>query len=67
MGLGTEYGRPAMLHRLAELIPWNRFLGPLEVYKFELSGVLGVKNRPRLYSHSTATEGFHTDEQSSSS
>ncbi len=25
---------PARLHRLAESIPWNRFLGPLNVYKF---------------------------------
>jgi hypothetical protein len=26
--------RPARLHRLAESIPWNRFLGSLNVYKF---------------------------------
>jgi hypothetical protein len=25
------------LHRLAESIPWNRFLGSLNVYKFILS------------------------------
>ncbi len=27
----------ARLHRLAESIPWNRFLGSLSVYKFILS------------------------------
>ncbi len=29
MGLGTEgcRNRPARLHSLAELVPWNRFLG----------------------------------------
>ena len=27
---------PARLHRLAELIPWNRFLGFLNVYEFGL-------------------------------
>ncbi len=28
--------QPAGLHRLAESIPWNRFLGSLNVYKFGL-------------------------------
>ncbi len=28
--------RPARLHRLAESIPWNRFLGSLNVYQFGL-------------------------------
>jgi hypothetical protein len=28
--------RPARLQRLAELIPWNRFLGFLKIYKFGL-------------------------------
>jgi hypothetical protein len=28
--------RPARLHRLAKLIPWNRFLDSLDVYKFGL-------------------------------
>ncbi len=32
--------RPARPHRLAELIPWNRFLGSLDVCKFGLSGLL---------------------------
>jgi hypothetical protein len=30
VGIGLSY-RPARLHRLAELIPWNRFLGSLKV------------------------------------
>jgi hypothetical protein len=30
VGIGLSY-RPARLHRLAELIPWNRFLGSLNV------------------------------------
>jgi hypothetical protein len=29
-GIGLSY-RPARLHRLAELIPWNRFLGSLTI------------------------------------
>ncbi len=34
VGIGLSY-RPARLHRLAELVPWNRFLGSL---KFKNSG-----------------------------
>jgi hypothetical protein len=30
VGIGLSY-RPAVLHRLAESIPWNRFLGFLKV------------------------------------
>jgi hypothetical protein len=30
VGIGFSY-RPARLHRLAESIPWNRFLGSIEV------------------------------------
>jgi hypothetical protein len=30
VGIGLSY-RPTMLHRLAELLPWNRFLGSLKV------------------------------------
>ncbi len=37
--------RPARLHRLAESIPWNRFLGSLNVYKF---GLKSGKNTSRL-------------------
>jgi hypothetical protein len=33
VGTGLSYG-PTRLHMLAELIPLNRFLGPLKVYKF---------------------------------
>jgi hypothetical protein len=29
-GKGLSY-RPAWLHRLAEFIPWNRFLGPINL------------------------------------
>jgi hypothetical protein len=35
VGIGLSY-RPARLHRLEELIPWNRFLGYLKVLKFGL-------------------------------
>jgi hypothetical protein len=35
-GIGLTYWL-ARLHRLAELIPWNRFLGSLKVKKFRLS------------------------------
>jgi hypothetical protein len=35
IGIGLSY-RPARLHRLTESIPWNRFLGYLNVYKFGL-------------------------------
>jgi hypothetical protein len=30
VGIGLSY-RPARLHSLAELVPWNRFLGSLKV------------------------------------
>jgi hypothetical protein len=30
VGIGFSY-RPARLHRLAEFIPWNRFLGSINV------------------------------------
>jgi hypothetical protein len=35
VGIGLSY-RPARLHRPAELISWNRFLGTLKVLKFGL-------------------------------
>jgi hypothetical protein len=35
IGTGLSY-RPPKLHRLADLIPWNRFLGSLKVKKFGL-------------------------------
>jgi hypothetical protein len=33
VGIGLSH-RPARLHRLAESIPWNRFLGSLKVKKY---------------------------------
>jgi hypothetical protein len=36
VGIELSY-RPARLHSLAELVPWNRFLGSWKVYKFGLS------------------------------
>jgi hypothetical protein len=35
VGIGLSF-RPARLYSLVELIPWNRFLGSLNVYKFGL-------------------------------
>ncbi len=35
VGIGLSY-RPTKLHSLAELIPWNRFLGSLKFLKFGL-------------------------------
>ena len=41
VGIGLWY-RPARLHRLAQLVPWNRFLGSLKVKKF---GLWSVKHK----------------------
>jgi hypothetical protein len=41
--------RPDRLHRLAESIPWNRFLGSLNVYKYRLCGHL-LKYRDKIIS-----------------
>jgi hypothetical protein len=35
LGIGLSY-RPARLHSLAELVPWNRFMGSLKIKKFGL-------------------------------
>jgi hypothetical protein len=35
IGIGMSY-RPARLHRLAELITWNQFLGSIKVKKYRL-------------------------------
>jgi hypothetical protein len=43
--------RPARLHRLAESIPWNRFLGFLNIYKCGLSFL----STPRRVSEDTKT------------
>ncbi len=40
------------LHRLAELIPWNRFLGSLNVYKFGLRTVATLALTARRSNHS---------------
>jgi hypothetical protein len=40
VGIGLSY-RPARLHRLAEFIPWNRFLGSKIVYKNGLATYAG--------------------------
>jgi hypothetical protein len=37
VGIGLSY-RPARLHSVAELVPWNRFWGFLKVKKFGLLG-----------------------------
>ncbi len=36
--------RPARLHRLAISIPWNRLLGSLKIYKYELRLHIGWRN-----------------------
>ncbi len=41
VGIGLLY-RPARLHNLAELVPWNHFFGSL---KFKNSGLIGWWNR----------------------
>jgi hypothetical protein len=43
VGIGLSY-RPAGLHRLAEFIPWNRFLGPVNVINTG-SGIFFKKRR----------------------
>jgi hypothetical protein len=40
VGIGLSY-RPARLHRLAEFIPWYRFLGSINVKKYGLRNVTG--------------------------
>ncbi len=37
--------RPARLHSLAELVPWNRFLGSLKVLKFGLGLIRALVER----------------------
>ncbi len=44
VGIGLSY-RPARLHRLVESIPWNQFLGSLNVYKFGLCTYFGCNFR----------------------
>jgi hypothetical protein len=40
-GIGLSYW-PARRHRLAEFIPWNRFLGSINVEKYELCPICFV-------------------------
>jgi hypothetical protein len=40
VGIGLLY-RPAKLHGLSEFIPWNLFLGSINVYKYGLWTVSG--------------------------
>jgi hypothetical protein len=44
VGVGLSYRPAARLHRLAELIPWNRFLASLKVEQFGLS-IVTVEGR----------------------
>jgi hypothetical protein len=37
VGIGLSY-RPTRLHRHAELIPWNRFLGSLKIRALDAGG-----------------------------
>ncbi len=41
-GIGLSY-RPARLHRLAELMPWNRFRGSINVEKYGLRSLVSLK------------------------
>jgi hypothetical protein len=43
VGIVFSY-RPARLHRLAESIPWNRFLGSIEVLKYRLCQSFSLNN-----------------------
>ncbi len=52
VGIELSY-RPVRLNRLAELIPWNRFLGSWNVYKYGLWG--GVTPSPLYHLSAVAT------------
>jgi hypothetical protein len=52
VGIGLSY-RPARLHSLAELIPWNRFLGSLKVLNLG-SGWQGLTEGQGLFRKSEA-------------
>jgi hypothetical protein len=45
--------QPARLHKLVESMPWNRFLGSLNVYKFgsgwEEVGIAAAPTTPQHY------------------
>jgi hypothetical protein len=46
VGMGMSY-RPPRLHRLAESILWNRFLGSLKVLKYCLCILQLLENSPK--------------------
>jgi hypothetical protein len=49
VGIGLSY-RPARLHRLAELMPWHRFLVSIRVLKYQLCITeMRVGGRSELY------------------
>jgi hypothetical protein len=47
-GIGLSY-RPTRLLRLAEFIPWNRFLGSINVKKYGLRAVLSPLQLALIY------------------
>jgi hypothetical protein len=57
IGIGLSY-RAAHLHRLAESIPLNRFLGSLKVYKFGLRTLLLCKEIGEIEDRSSCTRHF---------
>jgi hypothetical protein len=49
-GNGSSY-RPAGLHRLAEFIPWNRFLGSINVSKYCCSWLSTLGSSTLMYKY----------------
>ncbi len=45
VGIGLSY-RPVRLNRLAELMPWNRFMGSINVQKYGLRSERGTEEAP---------------------
>jgi hypothetical protein len=62
VGIGFSY-RPTRLHRLAELIPWNRFLGSFKVKKFGLRvhGYIKKKVSPLSVFNEELCVGLHPE------
>ncbi len=55
-GIGLSY-RPARLHRLAELIPWNQFRGPINSLLFIIQKIVRSHNRILLsFLHDRTTQ-----------
>jgi len=57
--IGLSY-RPARLHRLAESIPWNRFLGSLKVLKDRLC--TAVKSIAPVFAKNLELESSFSEE-----